>query len=1333
MKGDFTRFTFEPRKRYTSVLMQQGRLQLDSDWNEQMSIQTYLQQRQAQDMIGKAAGTPATESGFQILPTPNGEDLVIRFGRFYINGILCDFPVTSTFKAIPLAPTQSAPTQSAPTQARLLFTAMDGQRFQVGEWLELQPEGILFKITIVDQEQRLLTFDRPLPSKPLLEFRRITTYQTQIDYPASAPTSGKYLVYLDVWQRHITAIDDPDLREVALNVPDTATRIQTLWQAKLLPIAEAPADNTMETVEQLQEWQELTRERQVELIVSTDLQPDKPGISNNQGNYLGVENRLYRVEIHNRGLLGQATFKWSRDNGSTVSAIASIDGNAIKLKNTIQEAYKLFKQSPEDQPWVEILTEDQELNNQPGVLVQIIATKPPNQLIFETSQIRGGTLPKSTGPKSTGSKSTGQSLKVRRWDHTQDAVLMTSEQWLFLEDGIKIKFQTLAQEFYETGDYWLIPARSIDRSIKWKQDDQGVFLPQPPAGIQHNYGFLAAVHYDDEGQFSPLLAESWEKSDLRIQFLPLIHRLQLGDAALGVGIKPPWAKFHVKGAEVRSIRDAHLTTSPDSPSELIVISPKDEFRLHPGYTLIAMGESRLVTSVSPTDRTRIGINVPFSNPLLNEPFDYHEPVIRLTTHLSNPDIPEFFMSPAGRIGLGTQQPMAQLHLKQSPSLTGPIARFETETQLGLLIDEQGNVGIGIEPMEARLQVKGALKLGDRNQSVGINRELQQVKFTTAPSCRYVFDQGITVDAGTLMVSGGTIGAGPNASLILQTAGRDRLILSPNDSISLGKLGQPSTLNVVGKAGIGSDLVSTDIPNNGLLVQGNLLARSLVTIGTDTAPATLQVKGDAELSKAGIGRNLVPTDIPDNGLLVQGNLLARSLVTIGTDTTPATLQVKGNAELENAKLHQAGIGTNVVVTDIPDNGLLVQGNLLARSLVTIGTDASPAKLQVKGSAELGPTSNPLNIVVNNNKTEFSGTKGYQFSDRLSVTQGGSAVAGGLDLTSGNLSIATGSIRFGTTTSTTTTPHEIQSSVTTGISLLTAATPRVTISPTGTVTVSTPAPNQFFGVSGQAIVGQNFVANRSTVTNGLLVEGHVGIGNARPLAKLDVASTTSPEDFGLRITTAGSKQSLLSVQNRGIVGIGVADNTAIALDSTLNVHGKAAIGKSVIANNEEIPADGLYVQGDIQTKGRLMIAPDFHDIPENLNLYVSGNVLVHGEVQTDDVTTRSLSQSSSRSLKTHIDALTSQESTQILQDLKPVKFVYRDDAEQLLHFGFIAEEVPEVLATSDRKAIHPLDIVTLLTKTVQDQQIVITDLNRTVQNQQKAIERLIDRINVLENRQ
>ena len=38
MKGDFTRFSFDPAKHYSGVRMQQGRVQLDADWNEQQSI-----------------------------------------------------------------------------------------------------------------------------------------------------------------------------------------------------------------------------------------------------------------------------------------------------------------------------------------------------------------------------------------------------------------------------------------------------------------------------------------------------------------------------------------------------------------------------------------------------------------------------------------------------------------------------------------------------------------------------------------------------------------------------------------------------------------------------------------------------------------------------------------------------------------------------------------------------------------------------------------------------------------------------------------------------------------------------------------------------------------------------------------------------------------------------------------------------------------------------------------------------------------------------------------------------------------------------------------------
>src|SRR4051794_16878578 len=57
----------------------------------------------------------------------------------------------------------------------------------------------------------------------------------QPDLPGlAAGEDGNYLAYLDVWDRHLTAVEHPELREVALGGPDTATRVQTLWQVKLL-------------------------------------------------------------------------------------------------------------------------------------------------------------------------------------------------------------------------------------------------------------------------------------------------------------------------------------------------------------------------------------------------------------------------------------------------------------------------------------------------------------------------------------------------------------------------------------------------------------------------------------------------------------------------------------------------------------------------------------------------------------------------------------------------------------------------------------------------------------------------------------------------------------------------------------------------------------------------------------------------------------------------------------------------------------------------------------------------------------------------------------------
>jgi len=115
MKGDFSRQTFDSKKHYRGVMMQQGRVQLDSDMNEQQSIGQYYDESQAADSIGKN-GVPRAYSngnGFKIGIADGGSDLSISKGHAYVDGILCENDEENvTFKKQPDLPGASLPSES---------------------------------------------------------------------------------------------------------------------------------------------------------------------------------------------------------------------------------------------------------------------------------------------------------------------------------------------------------------------------------------------------------------------------------------------------------------------------------------------------------------------------------------------------------------------------------------------------------------------------------------------------------------------------------------------------------------------------------------------------------------------------------------------------------------------------------------------------------------------------------------------------------------------------------------------------------------------------------------------------------------------------------------------------------------------------------------------------------------------------------------------------------------------------------------------------------------------------------------------------------------------
>lgn len=93
-------------------------------------------------------------------------------------------------------------------------------------------------------------------------------------------------------------------------------------------------------------------------------------------------------------------------------------------------------------------------------------------------------------------------------------------------------------------------------------------------------------------------------------------------------------------------------------------------------------------------------------------------------------------------------------------------------------------------------------------------------------------------------------------------------------------------------------------------------------------------------------------------------------------------------------------------------------------------------------------------------------------------------------------------------------------------------------------------------------------------------------------------------------------------------------------------------------------------------------------------------------------------SSREYKKEIKDLTTDEAVDTLKGLNPVKFSYRLGSDER-HVGFIAEDVPTLVASKDRKGMSPMDVVAVLTKVVQEQQRTIAALSSKVSDLENRI--------------
>ncbi len=504
MHGDFTRDTFDPARQFTRVLHQQGRLVVDADANEQSAILLgYLRQLGA-DLIGWHGGAGVTKNGTApdkgpfVVSATAADKVVVTGGSYYVDGIRV--------------------TANKPTT-----------------------EPIPRTDNVADKAQ---------------------------------------VVYLDVWERHVTGWEEPALLDLALGGLDTTTRTELRAAVKILRVPETEGiaffkglDNASATQDKLRGSQpiDLGGNKTASVLdtrlltapalpklaawtvdgrdpvpapaptggvtLAAPVDDDCDGVT--RGGFAGLENQLYRVEVHAGGVidvkvddkskvtsmtpLAGVTVKWSRDNGSVVYPFNDLGVSGDTCTLTLAAWWRDDGRKIKTDDWVEVMAAAADR----GVFLRVSAepSERGRQLTLATQHLS----PVGKAELAALATAKPNSGLLRRWDHqagklTDGAVELAldadaSKEDVFafqsfkLEDGLMVRLalpkpklitdgpdadkgklvepRNIAE--FRPGDYWLIPARAATGDVLWKLDANGKAAWEPARYTEHHYAPLAII------------------------------------------------------------------------------------------------------------------------------------------------------------------------------------------------------------------------------------------------------------------------------------------------------------------------------------------------------------------------------------------------------------------------------------------------------------------------------------------------------------------------------------------------------------------------------------------------------------------------------------------------------------------------------------------------------------------------------------------------------------------------------------------------------------------------------------------------------------------------
>lgn len=271
---------------------------------------------------------------------------------------------------------------------------------------------------------------------------------------------------------------------------------------------------------------------------------------------------------------------------------------------------------------------------------------------------------------------------------------------------------------------------------------------------------------------------------------------------------------------------------------------------------------------------------------------------------------------------------------------------------------------------------------------------------------------------------------------------------------------------------------------------------------------------------------------------------------------------------------------------------------------------------------------------------------------------------------------------------------------------------------------PSNSLFLGTAGRVGLGTSFPAAQ------FHIHKSAESGVAELIARFEVADDAMGR---LEINNASSSAGVFIPRIQGKSG---SANAALIMEGLIS--NDSGVGPAIVYNASKVAG------GAVATRP--------------LVVYRNNNVAKATIAANGDIFATSFNPISSRTLKREIVDLASSKASIALRQLTPVEFIYSDDSSEKKRVGFIAEDVPELVASADRKTVPIMDVVALLARVVKDQQLTIEQqkkesearsqeqeilqksfeqryqkLEEQSRNQQQLVESLIKRLNAVEKRQ